>query len=159
MVVAATWLETFLDHIVRGLVDDCPLYAETVAGQPAARLGELAVRLARRVFTDSKAVDDLATWTKEVRALQEERNRLLHAEHLGLEDGLAARALIVSVRGKRSTPPIEISATVADVLGLAERIDAVNEAGAALQGRLASAYMGRGPRAVPPSTEAPGVAG
>lgn len=157
VVVAATWLETVLDHIVRSLVDDWPLYTETVAGQPAARLCELAVRLARRVVTDSEAVDDLAAWTREVRAVQEERNKLLHAEHLGSEDGLATRALIVSVRGRRSTPPIEVSASVSDVLGLAERIDAVSEAGVVLQGRLAAAYVGRDPSHVPPAAASGGA--
>ncbi len=152
VVVAATWLETVLDHIVRGLVDDWPLYAETVAGQPAARLGDLAVRLARRVVTDRGAVDDLVEWTKDARAVQEERNRLLHAEHLGSQDSVGARALIVSVRGKRATAPMQLSASVSDVLGLAERIDAVSEAGMELQRRLVAGYAGRGQAGASPST-------
>lgn len=156
VVVATTWLETVLDHIVRGMVDDWPLYVETVAGQPAARLCDLAVRLAKRVVVDEQAVADLAAWTRSTRAVQEERNRLLHAEHLGSETGFGARALIISVRGKRSTPPIELSASVADLLDLAERIDAVSEAGIELQGRLAAGYTGRSPRPedTPPTAEA-----
>lgn len=158
VVVAATWLETVLDHIVRGMIDDWPLYVETVAGQPAARLCDLAVRLAKRVVDDEQAVADLTAWTKRTRAVQEERNRLLHAEHLGSEDGLGARALIIAVRGKRSTPPIELSASVADLLDFAGRIDAVSEAGIEVQRRLVAGYRGRSPRPedAPPTAEATG---
>jgi len=146
VVVAATWLETIVDHLARWLVDDGPLYYETVAGLPAAKMCDLAVRLAKRVVDDEQAVEDLEAWTKKVRGVQEERNRLLHAEHLGSEDGHADRALIISVRGKRRTPPIEISASVADLLDLAARIDALSEAAMELQGRLVAGYRGRGHR-------------
>jgi len=54
--------------------------------------------------------------------------------------------LIISVRGKRRTPPIEISASVADLLDLAARIDALSEAAMELQGRLVAGYRGRGHR-------------
>jgi hypothetical protein len=143
VVVAATWMETVLDHVVRGLVDDGPVYAEMVAGQSVSQLCGLAPRLAARVVDDPDAVSALRTWVQQVRTVAEERNGLFHAGHFKSEDDPRERMLIIGKRAKRSMPPIEISATVSDVLGLADRIDDVSSEGLELMERLAAGYRGR----------------
>lgn len=146
VVVAATWLETVLDHVVRLLVDDGPVYMETVSGQGVSQLCDLAVRLADHVIVDPDAKKDLRTWTADIKSVAGHRNQLLHARHLGSEDNEPGRSLIIEVWGKRRLPAYEMTASVASLLGLAERIDKVSERGNELMGRLAAGYVGRGRR-------------
>ena len=46
VVVAATSLETVLDHVVRSLLDDGPIYTEMVSSQGVSQPCDFAVRLA-----------------------------------------------------------------------------------------------------------------
>lgn len=155
VVVAATWMETVLDHVVRGLVDDGPVYLEMVAGQSVSQLCDLTPRLARHVVKGEEAQKVLRSWLAEVQAVAKERNGLLHAGHFQSEDDPRERLLVIGKRAKRSLPPIEISASVNDVLGLAGRIDAVSSRGLDLMGTLAAAYRGRTPQDDPPDGCAP----
>jgi very-short-patch-repair endonuclease len=150
VVVAATWLERGLDHIVRILVDDGPVYDEMVSGQSVAQLCQTANRLAARVVTDPEAVADLARWTQDIREATRERNRLAHATILQSEDGVHGRALIVGHRGRRSrrpgkpgTPPMEVSASVEDLHAIAAPLDRLSERGSELTGGLVAGYAGR----------------
>jgi hypothetical protein len=146
VVVAATWLETVLDHLVRSLVDDGPVYTEMVSGQAVSHLCDLAVRLADHVIIDPQAKKDLKTWTADVKSITVERNQLLHAGFLGSEDDEPGRKLIIEVRGKRRVPAHEMTASVESLLGLSTRIDGISERGSELMGRLAAGYVGRGQR-------------
>lgn len=143
VVVAATWLETALDHIVRFLVDDGPVYTEVVSGQSVSQLCDLAVRLADHVIIDPVAKSDLRAWTADIKSVAAQRNQLLHAGHLGSEDDEPGRALIIEVRGKRRVPAYEMTASVDSLLGLAGRIDEVSGRGSELMGRLLAGYAGR----------------
>jgi hypothetical protein len=149
VVVAATWLETVLDHVVRSLVDDGPVYTEMVSGQPVSQLCDLAVRLADHVIIDPEARKDLKAWTSEIKKVTLQRNQLLHAGYLGSEGDERGRALIIEVRGKRRVPAYEMTASVESLLGVAARIDWVSESGTELMGRLAASYRGRGGAAAP----------
>ena len=146
VVVAATWLETILDHVVRCLVDDGPVYTEMVSGQSMDRLCDLAVRLADHVIADPVAARDLRSWTKDIKDISLARNRLLHAGHLGSEDNEPGRALIIEVRGKRRTPAFEMTASVDRLLAVAGRIDELSRRGSELTGRLLAGYSGRDQR-------------
>jgi hypothetical protein len=153
VMVAATWLETSLDHVVRLLVDDGPVYDELVSGQSVSQLCQTANRLAARVVIDPKAVADLADWTRDIGEATRQRNRLAHATILQSEDGAEGRSLIVGERGRRSrkagghgTPPMEVSASVEDLNDIAAALDRLSDRGSELTGRLVAGYAGRGSR-------------
>jgi hypothetical protein len=147
VVVAATWLETVLDHVVRSLVDDGPVYWEMVSGQQVSQLCDLAVRLAEHVVVDPVAVKDLKAWTGDIKRISQQRNQLLHAGYLGSEgDEGEARTLVIEVRGKRRVPAYAMTASVEALLELAGRIDEVSSRGTELTGRLVAGYVGRGHR-------------
>lgn len=147
VVVAATWLETVLDHVVRSLVDDGPVYWEMVSGLQVSQLCDLAVRLAEQVVVDPVAVKDLKAWTADIKRISQQRNQLLHAGYLGSEGGEGeARTLVIEVRGKRRVPSYAMTASVEALLELAERIDEVSSRGTELTGRLVAGYVGRGHR-------------
>ncbi len=147
VVVAATWLETVLDHVVRSLVDDGPVYTEMVSGQGVSQLCDLAVRLAAHVIDDPdpkrNLKKDLKTWTADIKSVAAQRNQLLHARRLGSEDDEPGRSLIIEVQSKRRLPTYEMTASVARLLGFAGRIDEVSAHGTELMGRLAAGYVGR----------------
>jgi hypothetical protein len=143
VVVAATWTETMLDHVVRVLVDDGPIYDEMVVGQQVSRLSQLAVKLATRVVMDSQAVTDLTTWTQRLTEAQENRNRIVHAAHIGSEDGSDGRTLMVETRGKRRSPPVEVTESAQSILALADDFDRLSAELSELTGRLVAGYIGR----------------
>lgn len=147
VVVAATWLETVLDHVVRSLVDDGPVYWEMVSGQQVSQLCDLSVRLAQHVVVDPVAVSDLKAWAADIKRISQQRNQLIHAGYLGSEgDDPGDRTLVIEVRGKRRVPAYEMAASVDSLLELAERIDEVSARGTELTGRLVAVYRGRGRR-------------
>ena len=147
VVVAATWLETVLDHVVRPLVDDGPVYWEMVSGQQVSQLCDLSVRLAQHVVVDPVAVSDLKAWTADIKRISQQRNQLIHAGYLGSEgDDPGDRTLVIEVRGKKRVPAYEMAASVDSLLELAQRIDEVSARGTELTGRLVAAYRGRGRR-------------
>jgi len=146
-------LETSLDHVVRLLVDDGPVYDELVSGQSVSQLCQTANRLAARVVIDPKAVADLVRWTSDIAEATRQRNRLAHATILQSEDGAQGRSLIVGERGRRSrkagghgTPPMELSASLEDLDGIADTLDRLSARGNDLTGRLIAGYASRGSR-------------
>jgi hypothetical protein len=147
VVVAAAWLETVLDHIVRQLVDDGPVYAELIAGQSVSNLCQYARSLARHVIADPKVLQAIDAWTGTVTVLQAERNQLVHASaHTSDNWDPETRALVVSFRSKKSKPAIDKAVVVEDLLDLASRLDGASTAGISLMSDVVTAQVTRGQR-------------